>query len=89
MGLGQFSDWHNNEFQSMLGLNVPETENIYSGVAAPVDKDTLPTSVNWFAADFTQPAKNQGKCGSCWVFSTVGVIEGACAIKTGTLFSLS
>jgi len=25
MGLNVFSDWHDNEFQSMLGLNVPET----------------------------------------------------------------
>ena len=35
------------------------------------------------------PVKNQGKCGSCWTFSTVGVIESHFMLKYGQFRNMS
>jgi len=45
--------------------------------------------VDWRTGSCMNPVKDQGQCGSCWTFSTVGAIETNYCNKTGTLYSLS
>ncbi|CAB3252581.1 unnamed protein product [Arctia plantaginis] len=49
----------------------------------------LPMTVDWRTKGIIGPVRNQGLCGACWAFSTVGVIEAMSAIETGKLETLS
>lgn len=46
-------------------------------------------SVDWRKSFKVSSVKNQGDCGSCWAFSSVGAVESAWAIKHNTLYNLS
>jgi len=53
------------------------------------DDVTIPDSVNWVEQGAVNPIQNQGQCGSCWAFSTVGAMEGRNQIKNNELVKLS
>jgi uncharacterized repeat protein (TIGR03803 family) len=49
----------------------------------------LPSYWDWRQHNGVTPVKNQGNCGSCWAFSTVGTMEAMILIASGTTTDLS
>lgn len=64
-------------------------KNIEMQEPVAFDEVNIPVSVDWRTKGAVNPVKNQGQCGSCWAFSATAAVEGAHAIKTGTLLNLS
>ena len=54
-----------------------------------VEKQTIPTAFDWRDYDGCTPIRNQGGCGSCWAFATVGALECAIKIREGVSVDLS
>jgi inhibitor of cysteine peptidase len=55
----------------------------------PISTADLPAEHNWCALGGCTPVKNQGNCGSCWAFATVGVVESLIRIGDGVERDLS
>lgn len=94
LGLNRFSDLTNEEYRAMFVggrldrktrlLKNPKSERYAFKVG-----EELPESVDWREKGAVAPVKDQGQCGSCWAFSTVGAVEGINQIVTGELITLS
>ncbi|GAA0180617.1 cysteine protease [Lithospermum erythrorhizon] len=94
LGLNRFADLTNQEYRLMFVsgrmdrttrlLNRRESRR-YAFQAG----DKLPDSVDWRDKGAVAPVKDQGQCGSCWAFSTVGAVEGINQIVSGSITSLS
>jgi len=91
LGHNKYSDLSSEEFyMTKLGYTASAKKGAVS--TAPVHKSNskdIPQSIDWFTKGAVTPIKDQGGCGSCWAFSAVGAIEGAYAVASGNLVSLS
>ncbi len=90
VGLTVFADLTNAEYQkTYLGTKIDATATLAAAPKVLNKRTTYNATVDWRNKNVVTPIKNQGQCGSCWSFSTTGSTEGAHALSTGNLVSLS
>ncbi|KAK9885468.1 hypothetical protein WA026_010962 [Henosepilachna vigintioctopunctata] len=88
-GINQFADWTNEEFNQYVNKGLKGVPKPIAKPFKAIEGEEIPDSIDWREKGAVNAVKNQGSCGCCWAFSAAAAIEGALAISSGKLQSLS
>jgi C1A family cysteine protease len=80
------------EREKRLGLEIPEGYDQWLAGARKFTAEphlVLPSYFDWRDSSAITPVKDQGGCGSCWIFGAVGALEGMAKIYGGREVILS
>jgi len=95
-GMNPFADLTREEFASQRLSKTkmtaePLAQSCLSKGITVVQMNTsaIPTSFDWRTKGVVSGVKDQGQCGSCWAFSTIGNIESQYAIKNKNIMTFS
>lgn len=90
MGLNHLSDLTTEEInEGMNRLRLEEPHSVRNASFEEMRSWSTPGRVDWREQGLVSPVQNQGQCGSCWAFSSLGALEGQIVKRTGVLVPLS
>ena len=89
-GITKFSDLTQQEFaKTYLNLNYDAMAVANFNPYVVQVKNAAPDAWDWREKGYVSPVKDQGSCGSCWAFSTVGNLEGLYYKEKQTMVTMS
>lgn len=90
LGLNHLADMTADEVNDKLnGLRPEEPNTLRNVTLKKMSGLRMPKSVDWREQGLVSAVQNQGMCGSCWAFSSVGALEGQMSKHTRVLVALS
>ena len=87
----EYSAATDRDLSQLTGLKMPTGWNKSDAPSVQMldsTVQTLPSSFSWMSNGVT-PIKDQGNCGACWAFSTVGPLESQILLQGGGTVDLS
>lgn len=90
-GINPYTDMTDEEFKNHFNIKPVGADQHCSATQNDGLKELgdIPDSWDWRSKGGVSPVKNQGHCGSCWTFSTVGTLEAHSLINYGSFDSLA